>query len=636
MDERFHCYSRHVSSHQLERIKHVVMSADSSYSENAADIFEKYNIYKFVVGGGNLDKLNAEDIAHIKEKIINYEKDFYRCINSLTNENVILVFNELNFHYKKDFWEAFDKCKIFDKISSDTFDDLLNNKDINILNVMCYKNFLKAYDLAITKYIINKKCVSEIIQVYEQETQKYNLPKSLTAKDVEDVFSSYIFGEDINPNILDTIVYMRPQGIFKISDKIKFEAKKRREKYNDDFFENYNGKLIEFGTEVFFDESQEELFRALSLEPHVKISYSKKWVKDNLEYIILLMNFHYMFGFVDDQMRIALVNKPNGAKPLTELFMHNIKHSYAQGIVYQNTQSIFTLSLIAYYELLKKLNVHIEDAIEWFYKEYIIKDFNCPIIKFEKPLPEESLFTRCLKVVSAIETIIKQYNYYVENRNINYEYIAFSQTPINFEQIKTLNTDKYLVCHGSDVTKITHLLYSDQSNLMYGKREIADKSFAELVKKFEMTLNDFYEFQEEHIKWLVDKEVLVIVESVIKFKSSDEEKVLCDIYFNEFINTYHYHNRYKPVFDKMKNNGWLKHHNKLFAPPETKYFNYYLNDSQFVDGPKLRNKYMHGTQHVIDDEKTHQDNYYTLIKLLVLITLKINDDLCTYYDNNGT
>lgn len=65
----------------------------------------------------------------------------------------------------------------------------------------------------------------------------------------------------------------------------------------------------------------------------------------------------------------------------------------------------------------------------------------------------------------------------------------------------------------------------------------------------------------------------------------------------------------------------------LFSKPEQAYFNYFLNKSEFTNGLDLRNSYLHGTQANPDEIQRHEYSYFTYLKLLVLIMLKIDDDL---------
>lgn len=65
----------------------------------------------------------------------------------------------------------------------------------------------------------------------------------------------------------------------------------------------------------------------------------------------------------------------------------------------------------------------------------------------------------------------------------------------------------------------------------------------------------------------------------------------------------------------------------LFSKPEQDYFNFFLNKKEFTNGYDLRNKYLHGTQANPEDIQQHEDAYFIYLKLIVLLLLKIEDDL---------
>lgn len=51
-----------------------------------------------------------------------------------------------------------------------------------------------------------------------------------------------------------------------------------------------------------------------------------------------------------------------------------------------------------------------------------------------------------------------------------------------------------------------------------------------------------------------------------------------------------------------------------------------MNKSKCTNGYDIRNKYLHGTN--VNDEKQYESDYYLILKNIIIIVLKINDDLC--------
>lgn len=78
----------------------------------------------------------------------------------------------------------------------------------------------------------------------------------------------------------------------------------------------------------------------------------------------------------------------------------------------------------------------------------------------------------------------------------------------------------------------------------------------------------------------------------------------------------------------MVSAGWLVHRSTLLSAAEVSYFNYFLNDKEFSNGPSLRNRYLHGSQADGDDDRVHRHTYLTALRLLVALVIKINDDFC--------
>ena len=83
----------------------------------------------------------------------------------------------------------------------------------------------------------------------------------------------------------------------------------------------------------------------------------------------------------------------------------------------------------------------------------------------------------------------------------------------------------------------------------------------------------------------------------------------------------------------MINSGELVVENTLFSRPEQDYLKYILNRSKYSDGLDLRNKYMHGTYSI--DAEMQKNDYYELLKILILYIGKINEEFCLRDSKQG-
>ena len=76
----------------------------------------------------------------------------------------------------------------------------------------------------------------------------------------------------------------------------------------------------------------------------------------------------------------------------------------------------------------------------------------------------------------------------------------------------------------------------------------------------------------------------------------------------------------------MVTEGDISYTETLFSRPEQDYLNYVLNKSEFSNGLDLRNRYSHDTCSL--DEKVQRQDYLELLKIMVLIIIKINEEFC--------
>ena len=102
--------------------------------------------------------------------------------------------------------------------------------------------------------------------------------------------------------------------------------------------------------------------------------------------------------------------------------------------------------------------------------------------------------------------------------------------------------------------------------------------------------------------------------------------ILKDLFCNEVICPNYYSPSLRKQVASLVEAGDLCYGSTLFSKLEQNYLNYILNKKEYSNGLDLRNKYAHDTCPL--DEKTQQYDYWELQKIMVLIILKINEELC--------
>lgn len=172
------------------------------------------------------------------------------------------------------------------------------------------------------------------------------------------------------------------------------------------------------------------------------------------------------------------------------------------------------------------------------------------------------------------------------------------------------------------------LLFSDQTGLNYtNKTKSRYKNFFSILRNEVMYLKDFYEPQKQKVEWLADHGcVITNVDSTLSL-NLEKVFILKDLYYNQ-VSCMKYLGRYENTINNMIDSNELYHEASLFTKPEQSYMNYVLNRAEFSNGLDLRNKYIHGTHSL--DEEVHQLDYIELLKIMVLIIIKINEEFCLF------
>ena len=101
--------------------------------------------------------------------------------------------------------------------------------------------------------------------------------------------------------------------------------------------------------------------------------------------------------------------------------------------------------------------------------------------------------------------------------------------------------------------------------------------------------------------------------------------LLKDLYDHDVI-CINYCGKWKSELYRMVNSGDIRIEGKLFSIPEMNFLNYELNKSEYSDGLDLKNKYSHSTYP--QDEKIQKRDYIELLKIMVVIVTKINEEYC--------
>lgn len=637
---KYYSPSDWAGGYNLEKAEQIILNFDNDKEYDINDILEFFNIYKYFDNKVYLTKWDDDYIQKLKDIVKQMKVKVYKYFNTKINEdNIISVYETVDIHYKNEFFELFSNCIEAMNISNEKMAELLQCEKIRIRDVLEYKTLVIKYDDIIKEYLMNNnnESVELLIGKYyidEESYDKLNFPSSLTLADKEKMILKYIEYEFANLNFIRIIAKIQSnKDSIVVDDKTKLKAQKRREEIENNLFKNTN-TTIEFGIGVVINDNQEEVSLITSKGNDTNYSYSGKWIKENNDYPTLLNNFIYLFNYVDPYFRIDLINK-KCYSGIFERINYKVVRSYNPNQTFNNRAMVANMQIAAYYNYLNKNNIRLEDIIEWFFKEYLKSEFDIDNYIISMPSANSNYFEKCKSLLPEFDLILKEYKYYCEDGIIDQELVNISSTQMFFKDIPSLNDKKYIYANKIDDTLlIQYYFFSDQCLLNYNP--ITNKSygcFYELLRNIEMKYSDYNIHEQKMIDWLVDKELLAVDNNYIKLKNKPLINIYADLYFNEVINYWRYPKQLRNIVDSLIERGILYSENTLFSKPEQDYFNYYLNMSEFIDGFDIRNSNLHGSQSGDRNSEIHSSRYMIILQLLILIVIKINDDLCIYDEN---
>ena len=303
------------------------------------------------------------------------------------------------------------------------------------------------------------------------------------------------------------------------------------------------------------------------------------------------------------------------------------KNEYECGMAFQRKSNLAYIQIGMFNHYLKQTNNSIEKVMESFIHDYLNSCFEIKNIRFTFPTTTATYLEKIRSLAPEFEFLLKQYQVYVDEDNIDFELLQFSSSPLRLSEIKSLVEKKYVYAHDNKIYYLKYHFFSNQSLLYYIEPfEEKYNNLYDLLTKENVELSSFKNYQRDVINMLINEDYLYIDGGdFVKIKNPIFISLIGDLYKDEVLNYCYYPEEARAIIDKMLSENLLVSKSTLFTEQEIKYFNFYLNKKEFTNGLDLRNKYLHGTN--TTSEKEHEYEYYILLKLIILALLKIEGDL---------
>ena len=428
---------------------------------------------------------------------------------------------------------------------------------------------------------------------------------------------------------------VRNSSDFRVSDKTRLKAKRIHTTKTEDFFNDTAAPVYKNAVRATFVDNHNKI-RDFSFDEDqvVNLTYDLSFIKQNTATYLIFQNFNYLFEYLDEQSRISLFSKKSQMGSLESLLGIRSQNEYPQGIAFRFAEMASQLQNIAYDNVIKdNLNNSLENVLHNVFTSVFQEQFGfANNARLSTPTKTNSYLEKVRILAPELESILKQYKLFVEDGHIDFELLQISSSSTSIKDIPSLNQDKYFYLNNTnkELTNCINLFFSDQTLLSYVEpfKEKSYQTFFNLITHEQVQFSNYEDYQKPKLNYLIEKGYIVVDEhDFVQVTNPMRLMILKDLNDNEFASFHHYPTELKQEALRMADEKLIYFENSLFSKSEQAYFNYFLNKSEFTNGLDLRNSYLHGTQANPDDVQRHEQAYFTYLKLLVLIMLKIDDDL---------
>lgn len=555
-------------------------------------------------------------------------------VNTLKNQRLLEVFNEIEIQYIEQFWNFVFSLKFWEFIPDEDMQNFLKNHPNQIPKLIENKEVSNRYNKVLseameTNFKISSECIIRVFAIDINE--KIFLPKSLTNTKIDHIMLNYLGGKlpEVNIKFVEALFNWPACTKYNPSPEVRITAKKVNQSLaNEIFSDRYGG--IRFGSKVCFCAEQKPCKKYQYQNNILHYFFGQEWLQKYFDFATILNNFIYVFDFLDKGRLISCSSHRRNTPTLLKIAEPHYHNRYTTTFEARFDIDLKLGEIVGYQKILRDQGVRLESAIEWFFNNYINEEFDITGFSISLPTEETSLLDKCKAIGPEVERVLKAYFLYAKNHSINTDYFPFIVIK-DFTEIPSLFEKKYLI-EDTEFDKPAHILLSDQSLLAYSPTHPEEKNFFSLITEFDLTEQDFHKTAYPSIDYLKENNFIQFDESGI-LRPTQQAVLLAVIWMRGSTNLSDFPS---DVIESLMSKKIIKSTDRFFSLDEAEYLSYLFNNAKFSNSLALRNKYNHGSGSITDfSDPEMQFDYYMMLIALICILLKINDELSRFTHKGG-
>lgn len=451
---------------------------------------------------------------------------------------------------------------------------------------------------------------------------KCYFPKSLTKEDKYNIIKAYINGDIVNINILDLIINGKSKKSkeFDVDAKLRHLAKKRSERY----WNNNTTSVFEYETGVEVSFSPENPDQDLDFSDGIIIAkYNSDWIKNNLDYPTLLNNFIYLFGYTDICMRCLFTARSLKQGIFEKMVSVQGNGMYQKGQLFELLNVLSSGQMQGYVDILNNFDIYLEEIIKWFFEVYLKNEFGANGFICIMPEKSDSILSKYERVATVMDGVTKQFKLFCEEGEIDRELYEMISGSVRYKEIPSLIKNKYAYANSNEILREMQDMFSNQGLLSYTEKTKGRyNTLFELLQSEHVRPEELKEYNFDEFNWLLERGAVVIndgifilnYERIRILKELNDKGVICLQYKDS------------DILRELISKGEIRVESSLLSKSEWEYFDYVLNKAEFSNGLDLRNRYIHDTNSL--DEQQQQNDYIVLLKMFIILVIKINEEFC--------
>lgn len=625
--------------YNLELAEKAIIKYQKTTPSNINEIIELYHIKKLLDNNCRLTAWDDDYLNQLKVPVKEYNGIIAKFFKALSVEQIDVIYKSIEWGYRQTFWDIIDQFKMFNIISADVLKRIAQENTNDFRSILKCEFIVEKFKGIIRDILLSKSDSAHII--IDKYIARHNspsdrelfLPSNLTMEDKEYIISRYLESDSPNLNYVRLICQNKDeQKNLILSPLIKVKANKLAEKLNDELMNDERTVIVEQTVGIEFSNIEGIKPCSFKMENEIpKYTYSVRFIKqcDNIQ---LIANSCYLFNWMNRHFLLELINKNSEVDVLESISFDMSKNAYPAFNYFLTKNRISLYQLCGYNDILTGMQTSVEQELKKFYEVHLKDKYNYPSLTLSFSNVTDNWFNKCKVLLPELDSVVKQYNTFVEYDKVDIDIIKYLK-PLKVTEGKSLLTNKYFEINkdNNDISRVLHNMFASGS-LLYYVEPYKDKHYHCLYDLLSnentVSYNNYENYQKHDIDYLVNHKILKKDDNGILSLFNIEQTVALKSLWDYHACAYwHYNAEGRNVLDEMFSKGWLVKNDNLLTTEECKYFSYYLDNKEFTNGLAYRNHYLNGSMPPKDNEDMHQTAYFTILKLLTIIILKIEDDL---------